>query len=108
LHPKKNYASDIYWIQDRISVTMTHTLSIEYDDAVLLSAGLHEQEFNREARLLLAAKLYELGRLSSGQSARLCGMSRVAFLCALPQAGVPISNIRAEDALLEIETLQHA
>jgi len=46
---------------------MTHTLSIEYGDDVLLSTGLPERDFNEEARFLLAAKLYELGRLSSGQ-----------------------------------------
>ncbi len=87
---------------------MTHTLSIEYDDAVLLSAGLPEQEFNEEARFLLAAKLYEMGCLSSGQSARLCGMNRVAFLSSLPRAGVPISNIRDEDAEIEIEAFRGA
>ena len=86
---------------------MTHTLSIEYDDTVLLSAGLPEREFNLEARFLLAAKLYELGRLSSGQSATLCGMGRVEFLCSLPRAGVAISNLRPEDAASEIEFFHH-
>ncbi|HDP34023.1 MAG TPA: UPF0175 family protein [Candidatus Hydrogenedentes bacterium] len=86
---------------------MTHTLSIEYDDAVLLSTGLPEQEFNAEARFLLAAKLYEMGRLSSGQSSRLCGMSRVAFLTSLPRVGIPISNIRSEDVKLDIEAFRN-
>ncbi len=86
---------------------MTHTLSIEYDDAVLLSTGLPEKEFNAEACFLLAAKLYELGRLSSGQAATLCGMSRVAFLSALPRVGAPISNICSEDAMLEIEAFRN-
>ena len=81
--------------------TMTHTLSITYDDAMLLNKGLPEQEFNAEARFLLAAKLYEMGRLSSGQSSRLCGMSRVAFLSSLPRIGVPISNIRSEEVRRE-------
>ena len=86
---------------------MTHILSIEYDDSVLLSAGFSEREFNLEARFLLAAKLYELGRLSSGPSATLCGMERVEFLCSLPRAGVAISNLRPEDAGEEIEFFQH-
>mgnify|MGYP000020591317 CR=1 FL=1 len=87
---------------------MTHTLAIEYDDATLVSAGMPEREFNAEARFLLAAKLYELGRLTSGQSAALCGMGRVEFLCALPRAGVPISNLRPEDAADEIEFFRKA
>ena len=59
--------------------------------------------FAEEVRFLLAAKLYELGRLSSGQAAKLCGKGRVEFLLSLPRAGVPISNLRAEDADAEIE-----
>jgi len=86
---------------------MRHRLSIEYDDTVLLSAGLAEREFNLEARFLLAAKLYELGRLSSGQSATLCGMGRVEFLCSLPRAGVAMSNLSPEDAVPEIEFFHH-
>lgn len=58
---------------------MTHTLQIEYEDEVLLSAGLTRNAFDQEARFLLAAKLYEMGRLSSGQAATLCGMDRVIF-----------------------------
>ena len=86
---------------------MTHTLAIEYSDDVLLSAGLPEREFNAEARFLLAAKLYELGRLSSGRAATLCGMGRVEFLCGLHKAGVSSVNLRSEDADCEIEFMNH-
>ena len=34
----------------------------------------------RGARFALAVKLYEMGRLTSGQAARLAGVSRVTFL----------------------------
>lgn len=82
---------------------MQHRISIEYGDEILFSTGLSEDEFDAEARFLLAAKLYELGRLSSGQAAKLCEKSRVDFLSSLPGAGVPISNLRPEDAEAEIE-----
>jgi predicted HTH domain antitoxin len=39
-----------------------------------------------------------LGRLSSGQAAKLCGMARVQFLLALPRIGVKVSNLSVEDA----------
>ena len=39
---------------------MGYSLTIEYGDDVLLSAGLSRNEFDAEARFLLAAKLYEL------------------------------------------------
>ena len=86
---------------------MTHTLSIEYSDDVLLSVGLPEHDFNDEARFLLAAKLYEIGRLSSGQAAAICGKKRVEFLLALPRVGVSPSNLRPEDAACELQFLNH-
>jgi hypothetical protein len=41
---------------------MSHTLTIEYGDDVLFSLGLSREEFDEEARPLLAAKLYELNQ----------------------------------------------
>jgi predicted HTH domain antitoxin len=86
---------------------MSHNLTIEYGEDLLFSLGLSEQQFTEEARLLLAAKLYELGRLTSGQAAGLCGKERVDFLLSLPRIGVSISNLREEDAASEIEFLKH-
>jgi predicted HTH domain antitoxin len=77
---------------------MTRNLTIPYDDSVLLEASLTRDEFEREAKLMLAAKLFELGRLSSGRAAELCGLGRVEFLLALPRVGVSMSNLRPEDA----------
>jgi predicted HTH domain antitoxin len=77
---------------------MTQSLTISYDDSVLLEASQTRDEFEREAKLLLAAKLFELGRLSSGKAAELCGMGRVEFLLALPRVGVSLSNLGPEDA----------
>lgn len=85
---------------------MRHQLTIEYGDDVLFSSGLTRHEFDEEARFLLAAKLYELGRLSSGQAAKLCGKRRVEFLLSLPRIGISISNLRPEDAEAEISFLQ--
>jgi predicted HTH domain antitoxin len=87
---------------------MTRTLTIEYGDDLLLGLGLSPSEFSAEAAFLLAAKLYELGRLTSGQAARLCGKERVDFLMSLPGIGVSVSNLRAEDADDEISFARHA
>jgi len=84
-----------------------HVLKIEYGDDILLSAGLTRQEFDQEARFLLAAKLYELGKLSSGQAAKLCSKGRVDFLLSLRRIGVSMSNLRPEDAEVELEFLLH-
>jgi len=59
-----------------------------------------------EARFLLAAKLYETGRLSSGQAAKLCGKGRVGFLLSLPRIGVAVSNLQSEDIEAEVEFIR--
>jgi predicted HTH domain antitoxin len=89
-------------------VTVTRRITIEVSDDILAGLGLSTQEFSNEARLLLSAKLYEMGRLSSGQAARLCGRERVEFLMDLPRLGVPVSNLRAEDADDEIRFADEA
>jgi predicted HTH domain antitoxin len=85
-----------------------YELTIPYGDDVLFSTGLSRDEFDEEAAFLLAAKLYELGRLSSGQAAKLCGKSRVGFLLSLPRIGISISNLRPEDAEAEIRFVERA
>jgi predicted HTH domain antitoxin len=64
---------------------------------------LSDSEFARELRFLAAAKLYELGRLSSGKAARLAGLERVAFLHELGRIGVPAINLREEEAEAEVQ-----
>ena len=86
---------------------MAHTLTIEFGDDVLFSAGMTRSEFDQQARFLLAAKLYELGRLSSGQAAKLCGKERADFLLSLPDVGVSISNLRPEDIDAEVAFIQN-
>lgn len=83
-----------------------HSLTIEYGDDILFSSGLTRSEFNAEALFLLAAKLYELGRLSSGQAAKFCGKGRVDFLLSLPRIGVSMTNLRPEDAASEVEFMR--
>lgn len=91
----------------KMTKTMTHQVIIDYDDAVLVNLGLSPQEFADEARLMVAARLYEQGKLSSGQSAKLCGKGRVDFLYSLPRIGFPMSNLQADDADLEIDFVHH-
>ena len=86
---------------------MTHQMIIDYDDDVLANVALSPDEFAEEARLLLAAKLYEQGKLSSGQAAKLCGKGRVDFLFCLTRVGMPMSNLRPDDANLEIDFAIH-
>jgi predicted HTH domain antitoxin len=76
---------------------MTNTLTIEYGDEVLFNLGVSHEQFSDEAKFLLAAKLFELGRLTSGQAAKLSGKSRVDFLFSLSKIGVAVNNLQPEE-----------
>jgi predicted HTH domain antitoxin len=72
----------------------THAITIQIPDQVLLAAKTDAESFARELTVLAAAKLYELGRLSSGRAAELTGMSRVEFLLGLQR--YQVCPLRAE------------
>ncbi|MDQ3686650.1 MAG: UPF0175 family protein [Acidobacteriota bacterium] len=76
---------------------MSHTLTIEYGDDVLLNLSVSPEQFAAEAKFLLAAKLYELGRLSAGQAAKFAGRERVEFLFALRNINLPMSNLTLDE-----------
>ena len=63
-------------------------LLLEVPDALPDSMQLTQSGFAAEARMAMAVKLFELGRISSGQAAQLCELTRAAFLLLLPQWGV--------------------
>lgn len=64
------------------------TLSIQYPESLLGSLHVSEGEFEREARMAMAVKLFDTGSLSSGQAADLADMPRVHFLYELGRWGV--------------------
>lgn len=55
-----------------------------------------------EAKLLLAAKLFELGRLSLGQAAELSGYSKATFMELLGSLNIPVFDYPAEELQQEL------
>ena len=66
----------------------TNVLIIEYSPEVLWAMQQSPDEFEAQSRLLLAVKLYETGKLSTGLAARLAGVPRVTFMFLLGQYGL--------------------
>jgi predicted HTH domain antitoxin len=57
----------------------------------------------QEIRLMLAAKMYEQGKLSLGQSAELSGVSKRTFMELLGNYGVSVFNYPAEEIERDFE-----
>lgn len=55
-----------------------------------------------EAKLLLAVKLYEVGKASPGQAAKLAGLSKRAFVEVLGLYKVPVFNYSPEELRQEL------
>ena len=51
------------------------------------------EEFEREAKMAMAVKLFEMQCLSSGMAARLAGIERISFLLDLHRYGVAMIDL---------------
>jgi predicted HTH domain antitoxin len=78
-----------------------NVVTIEYPDDLLLSLKESRVEFEKEARLLLALKLYELGKISSGKAAKIAGLNRVEFLMGLGKYKVSPFQVDLDEILEE-------
>lgn len=59
-------------------------------------------ELDHHLRLMAALKMFELGQISSGKAAELCGMTRLDFFQTCGRYQVSIFNYSAEDFQDEI------
>ena len=65
-----------------------HTITLNVSDETLQALQTTPENLSQEMLLVIAVKLYELGRLSSGTAATLAGISRTVFLSKLADYGV--------------------
>ena len=72
------------------------TVTITLPDEILHALKVDQESMASELRLAAAAKLFELGRLSSGAAAQLAGVPRVIFLTKLADYGVNTFSLTEE------------
>ena len=77
---------------------------IEYPTSWLPALGTDEAHFAHDARIASAMKLFEIGRLSSGQAAQMAGVSRVEFLLSCKQWGVASVELDESELAAEFTT----
>ena len=78
------------------------TIHIDLPDEVLLALKETPEGLSQMIRMAAAAKLYELGKLSSGRAAELAGISRVGFLQQLGRYGVSTFDLTEEELVRDL------
>jgi predicted HTH domain antitoxin len=78
-------------------------LTINYPAALPEALQKTREEFEQEARMAMAVKLFEMKRISSGIAAQLVGIDRVSFLLNLHRYGAAMIDLEEEELLSDLE-----
>jgi predicted HTH domain antitoxin len=81
---------------------MSRSLILEIPEDAALTLKVSPEGLGQTLLMAAAAKLYEIGRLSSGAAARLAGVPRTVFLSRLADFGIDTFSLTGED--LDLET----
>jgi predicted HTH domain antitoxin len=71
---------------------MENQITIKYPGKMPDAMHLSRKQFEQEAKIAMAVKLFEMKKISSGMAAEIAGMDRVSFLLTLSQYGVGMIN----------------
>jgi predicted HTH domain antitoxin len=82
---------------------MTLQMKIDYPEVLPDALQKSRDQFEYEAKMAMAVKLFELKLLSSGLAASLVGLDRVTFLLQLHQYGAAMLDLAEEELLADIE-----
>jgi predicted HTH domain antitoxin len=77
-------------------------LVIDYPQLLPDALQQTRSDFEHEAKMAMAVKLFEMKRLSSGMAAKLAGVDRVTFLLDLHRYGVAMIDLDDEDLLADL------
>jgi predicted HTH domain antitoxin len=78
-------------------------LIVNYPEKLPDALQQSPEQFEREAKMAMAAKLYELKRMSSGMAAALIGIERVEFLLELHRYGVAVIDLSSEELQADLD-----
>jgi predicted HTH domain antitoxin len=78
-------------------------MPLTLSDEILEKAGMTAEE----ARVEIACRLFDAGKLTLWPAAQLAQMSRVEFEGELMKRKIPIYRLTLEDFEMELETLEH-
>jgi len=82
---------------------MATQIVVDYPESLPDVLRQTRSDFEQDAKLAMAAKLFELGRLPSGMAAKMVGMSRVSFLLSLHRFGVAMVDLDEAELSADVE-----
>ncbi len=82
---------------------MALQMRIDYPEILPDALQKSRDQFEHEAKMAMAVKLFEMQRLSSGQAASLVGLDRVTFLLQLHQFGAAMLDLADDELLADVE-----
>ena len=82
---------------------MAKKLLINYPESLpdILQESI--EQFEQEAKMAMAVKLFEMKRISSGIAAKLAGIDRISFLLRLSHYGVSMISLESPELISDIK-----
>jgi hypothetical protein len=78
------------------------TIALEIPESLLWQTGESTEQLKARAQFLLALKLFEIGQITSGQAATLCGIGRVEFIFKASEHGIAVADLDENEMAAEI------
>ncbi len=78
---------------------MSQQISINYPESLAFSLKMNSDEFKKEMKTVSLVKLYEIGKISSGQASKILNIKRIDFLELLNKYNVSYYHKGMEDEI---------
>jgi predicted HTH domain antitoxin len=78
-------------------------LTVDFPDSLPDLLQETKQEFEFEVKMALAAKLFQMKRISSGIAASIVGIPRTVFLLNLHKYGVPMIDLDKDELISDVK-----
>ena len=78
-------------------------LIVNYPEKLPDALQQSSEQFEREAKMAMAVKLYEMKRISSGTAAALAGVERVKFLLDLHRYGIVAIDLSTDELQMDLD-----
>ena len=82
---------------------MSLQIKIDYPETFPDALQTTREKFEFEAKMAMAAKLFEMKRISSGMAAKMVGIDRVTFLLELHRYGVATIDLDEQELLEDMK-----